>query len=86
MDVREWAGTTTTRYDLHRFTSNGHARCNPEIRTYSQNMTPEIDRHRHPYTLLRAREEIEAEVREWAGRLEYRFCSDCTAITENEEN
>jgi hypothetical protein len=21
MDVREWAGTTATRYDLHRFTS-----------------------------------------------------------------
>jgi hypothetical protein len=86
MKVREWAGTTESMFDLHRFTSDRRARCNPEIRTHSHNTTPEKDRYREPYARLRTREEIEAVAREWAGRLEYRFCPECDGTGENEED
>lgn len=86
MDIREWAGTTEDMFDLHRFTSNNRrARCNPEIRTYSRNTTPENDRYREPYARLRTREEIEAQSLVVAGLITYRFCPECDGTGENEE-
>ena len=84
MDAREWAGTTATRYDLHRFTLDGRARCNSAVWTPAWTTDPA--RVAHPWQRLRTREEIEAEAREWAGRLEYRFCPECDGTGENEED
>lgn len=73
----EWAGTRDDVRDLHRFDTEQRARCNPNIRTYSRNTTPEEDRTREPYARLRTRKEIEAT---GFAHL-YRFCPDCAQET-----
>ncbi len=67
----DWAGTTADRHDLHRFTADRTALCNPAVRTHSRT-TPD-DRHREPYSTLRTRAQIEAT---GFGHL-HRFCPDC---------
>ena len=86
MGIREWAGTTESMFDLHRFTPDRRARCNPKIRTYSRNTTPDNDRCREPYSRLRTREEIEASPLVAAGLVTYRFCPECDNAGETEEN
>ena len=77
----EWAGTTATRYDLHRFTPDGRARCNPAVWTPAR--TTDLDRAAWPWERLRSRAEIEAEALAAAGHLGYRFCPDCAATEED---
>ena len=71
----EWAGTHESRYDLHRFTPDGRARCNPAVWTPAR--TTDLDRAAWPWERLRTRAEIEAEAQELAGRITYRFCPVC---------
>lgn len=75
-DPTEWAGTRDDMHDLHRFTADQRARCNPNIRTHSRNTTPAQDRTREPYMRLRTRAEIEASG--WGDY--YRFCPACAAL------
>ncbi|MFJ8763123.1 hypothetical protein [Streptomyces cyaneofuscatus] len=74
-DVRKWAGTTEDMYDLHRFTRDQQARCNPTIRTYSR--ITDRDEFREPYMTLRSRAQIDGH---WAAYM-YRFCAACTGLT-----
>ncbi|MGW0673152.1 hypothetical protein [Streptomyces sp. NPDC002746] len=76
--VREWAGTTEDMYDLHRFSEDRKARCNPTIRTHSR--ITDHDEIREPYMTLRTRTEIESTGFANGPYHLYRFCSDCTMI------
>ncbi|MEU1088951.1 hypothetical protein ABZ401_19310 [Streptomyces sp. NPDC005892] len=75
-DQREWAGTTTDMYDLHRFGPERRALCNLTIRTYSS--ITDRDEYREPYMTLRTRAQIEGH---WAV-YKYRFCPECAASTD----
>lgn len=84
----EWAAARETSHDMHRFYADPsdslallRARCNPQIRTYSRNTTPERDRCREPYMRLRTRAEIEASGFAYL----YRFCPDCEALAPERE-
>ncbi|MFE2407044.1 hypothetical protein ACFXDE_01735 [Kitasatospora sp. NPDC059408] len=67
----DWAGTTTDRHDLHRWTPERTALCNPAIRTHSR--TTPHDHHREPYATLRTLGAIQAD---GFAHL-YRVCPDC---------
>ncbi|MCX4750971.1 hypothetical protein OG455_41555 [Kitasatospora sp. NBC_01287] len=69
----DWAGTTEDMFDLHRFTHDKTALCNPTIRTYSSR-TPH-DQFREPYMTLRSRAQIEAT----GFGHRYTFCLACDA-------
>ncbi|MET9051235.1 hypothetical protein ABZW50_08785 [Streptomyces bacillaris] len=77
-DVREWAGTTEDMNDLHRFTKDQHARCNPAIRTHSR--ITDRDEFREPYMTLRTRAEIERTGFANGPYHLYRFCAACTKL------
>ncbi|MDW4912494.1 hypothetical protein [Streptomyces californicus] len=76
--VREWAGTTEDLNDLHRFSKDRKARCNPTIRTHSR--ITDHDEIREPYMTLRTRTVIESSGFANGPYHLYRFCSDCTRV------
>ncbi|MFE5675481.1 hypothetical protein ACFQ7B_04980 [Streptomyces erythrochromogenes] len=73
MEPKDWAGTTTDEYDLHRFPANKQALCDPAIRTYSSTQPDDV--FRQPYMTLRTRTTIQATPFAHF----YRFCPNCSA-------
>ena len=67
----DWAGTTEDTWNLHRFTADKTARCDPAIRTHSSRRPD--DPFREPYMTLRSRAQIEIT---GFGDM-YRFCPAC---------